>query len=100
VQGWEQWYETAPRNQRNHRGFGTSDPSGSVVDLPIHCNLIQTHCNAIQTLLQLNSNNSTQCGEPFYFAVASFRERWRDMASFRGSNCTQVRRNSDLLVRN
>ena len=29
-----------------------------VVDLPIHCRIIQTCCNAIQTLLQLNSNNS------------------------------------------
>ena len=40
-----------------------------VVDLPMYCNLIQTCCNAIQTLLQLNSNNSTSCEFGRYFAV-------------------------------
>src|ERR1022692_5301548 len=28
-----------------------------------------------------------------YFAVARYGEIWRDMASFRGSYCTQIRRN-------
>jgi hypothetical protein len=53
-----------------------------VVDLLIHCNPIQTRCNAIQTILQLNSNNYTNCAFQNYFAVAGYRGIWRDMAGF------------------
>ena len=47
----------SPRTSRR-RGAPHPRP---VVDLPIHCNLNQTCCNAIQTLLQVNSNNSSWC---------------------------------------
>jgi hypothetical protein len=65
-----------------------------------YCNLIQTCCNAIQTLLQLNSNNYNSCDVFIYFAVAGFRGGWRVFAGFGGSYRAQIRRNSDLLVRN
>jgi len=40
-----------------------------VAYLPIHCNLIRTCCNAIQTLLQLNSNNSSSAAGSRGFSV-------------------------------
>jgi hypothetical protein len=65
-----------------------------VVDLPIHCNLIQTHCNAIQTLLQLNSHNSTSCEFGRYFSVARQRVTKR---GFGGINPRKYAENSTDL---
>jgi hypothetical protein len=62
-----------------------------------HCSLIPKRCNAIQTLLQLNSNNSSSCEFGRYSAVGGlgrFRAVYR---GFGGINPRKYAENSTDL---